>query len=160
MRLMHTRYLVMLAVFIVTVFMISSCHGVNFAETEHRFSEAVSGFGGKSVIFKPLAGGECPREVIMLFGRDGTPPDELSLVGHAQVWYSERPAGGDAAVFYAVNATDTPSVVKMCERRARTLKYSAGIEAEIFTHGHFVVFINCQGEYAGIRERLVEEFGG
>ena len=160
MRLISVRYSILLLVLLITMFMVSSCNRASFGEIESDFSNAVSGFGGKSIIFKPLVGGECPREVIVLFGRDGVPPDELSLIKHAQIWYSERPSGGDAAVFYAVNATDTPSIAKMCERRARTLKYSAGIEAEIFTRGHFVVFINCQGEYAGIREAIVREFEG
>ncbi len=160
MRLIGLRFVLVSVVLVLLLPAFSACGRVSFAEIERSFAGAVSGFGGKSVIFKPQSGGEPPRELVVLFGRDGTPPDELSLVEHIQIWYSERPAGGDAAVFYAVNATDTPSVVKMCERRARTLKYSAGIESEIFVRGHFVVFVNCQGDYAGIREALVREFGG
>ena len=156
----RTHFWVALVIIVVNILILSSCNGVNFTEIERNFGEAVSGFGGKSIIYKPFAGGECPREIIVLFGRDGTPPDELSLCEHVQVWYSERPFGGDAAVFYAVNATDTPSIAKMCERRARTLKYSAGIKSEIFTHGHFVVFVSCSGEYERIKEAIVREFCG
>lgn len=141
------------------VVIFSSCGGVRFADIDAEFSDAVAGLGGKSVTFEPFSGADVPRELTVLYGRGGQPPDEFSLVEYMQVWYSERYMGGDAAVFYAVNATDTPSIVKMCERRARTLKYSAGIESEIFVSGHLVVFVNCQGEYAGIGERLFEAFG-
>ena len=159
MRLMGVRFLIAIAVFII-IPAVCACGSAGFAEIESNFGKAVSGFGGKSLIYKPVSGGECPRELIVLFGRDGISPDELSLCEHIQVWYSERPSGGDAAVFYVTNATDAPSVVKMCERRARTLKYSAGIESEIVTRGHFVVFLNCRGEYAGIGEAITEKFAG
>ncbi len=141
------------------VVIFSSCGEVRFADIDAEFSGAVEGFGGKLVTFEPFSGASVPRELTALYGRGGKEPDEFSLVEYMQVWYSERYAGGDAAVFYAVNATDTPSIVKMCERRARTLKYSAGIESEIFVSGHLVVFVNCQGEYAEIGERLFEAFG-
>lgn len=143
----------------IIVVSVTSCSQMKFSEIDSRFSDAVSGLGGKSVTFEPFSGASVPRELTTLFGRDGKAPDEFSLIEYMQVWYSERYAGGDAAVFYAVNATDTPSIVKMCERRARTLKYSAGIESEIFVNGHLVVFINCRGEYEGIGDKLIEAFG-
>ncbi len=153
------KYIAFFAFLTVIVVFCSSCGGVRFADIDRRFADAVSGHGGRTVTFEPFSGGEPSREIISLYGRGGEAPDEFSLIEYMQIWFSERPEGGDAAVFYALNATDTPSIVKMCERRARTLKYSAGIESEIFVNGHFVVFVNCHGEYAGIGERLAREFG-
>ena len=140
------------------VLVLTSCEGDGFAKADDKFSGAVSGYGGKSIIYKSSSGMDAPRELTVLFGRDGNAPDELSLIDYALVWLSERSLGGDATVFHAINATDTSSIVKMCERRARTLRYSAGIKAEIYVSGHFVVFVNCSGEYAGIKEDLVREF--
>ena len=136
-----------------------SCGGDGFSEADGKFSGAVSGYGGKTIIYRPSSGEEVPRELVVLFGRSGEAPDELSLTDYALVWVSERSLGGDATVFHAINATDTSSIVKMCERRARTLRYSVGIKAEIYVSGHFVVFVNCEGEYAGIKDELKRVFG-
>ena len=154
-RLMRTCLFVGLAI----VLVLTSCEGDGFAKANEKFSGAVSGYGGKSVIYKSSSGMDALRELTVLFGRDGNTPDELSLIDYALVWLSERSLGGDATVFHAINATDTSSIVKMCERRARTLRYSAGIKAEIYVSGHFVVFVNCEGEYAGIRDELRRVFG-
>lgn len=141
------------------VTLLSSCGGSDYAYIDRVFSEIVESYGGKTIVYEPFSGGEAPSELTVLYGRDGATPDEFSLIEYMQVWYSERPMGGDAAVFYAVNATDTPSIVKMCERRARTLKYSAGIESEVFVSGHYVVFVNCSGELEDIGVKLRESFG-
>ena len=153
------KYIAFFVLLTVITAFCSSCGGAKLADIDRRFMGAVSGFGGRVVTFEPFSGGEPPREIISLYGRGGEVPDEFALIEYMQIWFSERPEGGDAAVFYALNATDAPSIVKMCERRARALKFSAGIESEIFVNGHFVVFVSCHGEYEGIGDELVEAFG-
>ena len=152
------KIIVFIVIMSAATLLFSSCGRVKHADIDKSFRSAVSGFGGKVVIYEPFSNSEPSREIITLFGRDGKAPDEFSLIEYMEVWYSECPSGGDAAVFYAVNATDTASIVKMCERRARTLKHSAGIKSEIFVSGHFVVFVHCSGEYEGIKDGLVREF--
>lgn len=101
------------------------------------FDEITSSMGGKVVVYNQKSA-EVPKALISLYGRDNNVPDELALVDFAAVWYSNRMDAGDLAFFYVPNISDIDSVKKMCQRRANTIKYAAGIDMEIHTDGHFV----------------------
>lgn len=97
-----------------------------------------SDIGGNVIIYHKGTNCKDENAIISLYGR-GSLPDELSLVDYAAIWYSDRMVCGDLAVFYAVNATDTPSIEKMCNRRANTLKAVAGTGMTVISHGHYVL---------------------
>lgn len=76
--------------------------------------------------------------ITSLYGTAGTPPDELALIDFGVVWYNKSLTGGDGAIFYVTNLADTASVEKMCRRRQKTVKRTAGIDMTVFTGGHYV----------------------
>ena len=136
---------------------LSSCKE-SFSDIDSVFDSVVLKHGGKIAVISDSS--EPPGVFAALYGRGGEFPDELSLIEYGEIWYSERFEGGDAAVFFVRNATDADSLAKMCNRRAKTLKYSVGVDCEIAVKGHYVIFINCGGELADIGENIEKLISG
>ena len=128
---------------IIISLLLPSCENAPPPQIDKIFAAVAQSCGGKVAAYDGSS--DIPIILTALYGRAGSPPDEISLVKYARLWYSERFDGGDAALFYVTNATDAQSLAKMCERRARTLKYAAGLDSEIIISGHYVVFLNCPG---------------
>ncbi len=105
------------------------------------FDSLTQSLGGKVIVFRPKDA-DVPKAVISLYGKAQKAPDELSLVDYAVIWYSDRLTALDAAVFRVTNATDTPSVIKMCRRRAETLRCTTGASVTVSAFGHFVYIYN------------------
>ncbi|MBQ7822174.1 MAG: hypothetical protein IJ391_07830 [Clostridia bacterium] len=117
---------------------LTSCSdSTTLSDISESFDKLVQDRGGNVVVYRH-GDADVPASVISLYGRAGTAPDELALVDYAVIWYSDRLAAQDAAVFRVTNATDVQSVLKMCRRRADTLKYAAGISMTVSYNGHYV----------------------
>ncbi len=110
----------------------------SFDEISGELDKLSLSLGGKVVIYMPGAESEVPETIVSLYGRAGEAPDELMLVDYAGIWYSDRMLCGDLAVFHAINATDASSIIKMCKRRANTLKSTVGVEMTIISSGHYI----------------------
>lgn len=107
-----------------------------------ELEELAQTHGGKILVYRPSGGGDIPDAIISLYGKAGAAPDELYLLDFAAVWYSDRFSPYDAAIFRLKNATDAPSLIKMCKRRANTLFLTTGARATVSHDGHFVRFYN------------------
>lgn len=136
---MKIKLLALCAALIFSVTALSSCYtDSSFSSVCDSLDSITSALGGKVVIYRPADSHNVPDSIISLYGRGGTAPDELSLIDFAAVWYSDRLTCADAAVFHAINATDIPSITKMCNRRAQTVKHSLGVDMVIESRGHYV----------------------
>ena len=98
--------------------------------------------GGKILVYRPSSGGDLPDPIISLYGKAGAVPDELALVDYAVIWYNDHFSPCDAAIFRLKNATDAPSLIKMCRRRANTLFLTLGVTSTVSEDGHYVRFYN------------------
>ncbi len=102
-----------------------------------QFDEMQSALGGNVIIYTPEST-DSNDTLISLYGNHGLLPDELEMIDYAVIWYSDRLECSDAAIFHLTNATDEASVIKMCSRRACTIKACVGIDMAIYSNGHFV----------------------
>jgi hypothetical protein len=136
------RFLSAFVVFLL-LFFLCSCQGEPSLDASISELDALaSEHGGKILLYRPSSGGDIPKPIISLYGKADTPPDELALLDFAVVWYTDRFSTHDAAIFKLKNATDAPSLIKMCMRRANTLYLTAGVQATVSHDGHFVRFYN------------------
>lgn len=149
------------AMLVLSVLILSSCSGrPTVSEITDVFDRYAGENGGNVItIDRTMADSDrIPDAFVSLYGCSDSAPDELSLIEYGVIWYSNRPDGGDAAVFKAVNASDAESLKKMCERRALTLKRSAQTDSEIFIVEHFVCFIAPKDP--NLRKALFSEVEG
>ena len=134
-----------LSLFIILLLLLSlcSCNSGQSLDSALAELEALANErGGKISVYRPSDGGSVPDPIISLYGKAGTPPDELALLDYAVIWYSDRLSPSDAAIFRLKNATDSPSLIKMCKRRANTLFLTLGVTATVSEDGHYVRFYN------------------
>lgn len=135
------KFSLICALFVV-IFMLSSCSdNTDFSEATEMLDSFATDRGGKVVIYMPQNDNKVPEIIISLYGSSGIAPDELELTDFAGIWYSQQREIGDYAIFHAINATDTDSIIKMCQRRATTLKLVSGTDMEIYSSGHYVIAI-------------------
>ena len=136
---MKIKLLAICSALILPLTSLTSCsNSPSFSPICDSLDSLTSSLGGKVVIYRPADSHNIPDSIISLYGRGGTAPDELSLIDFAAIRYSDRLTCADAAVFHAINATDIPSITKMCNRRAQTVKHSLGVDMVIESRSHYV----------------------
>ena len=135
-----------LALLFLCIFALTSCSESSaFEYICKQFDEMQLALGGNVVIYTSESS-DSEDVLISLYGREGMLPDELEMIDYAVIWYSGKMECKDAAIFHLTNATDETSVIKMCSRRAATLKAAVGIDMEIYSNGHFVCTYTKTGE--------------
>ena len=115
-----------------------SCEATNIFDKALNQMESVCAALGGDISVYTNEDPAISSTITSLYGMADIPPDELSLVDFGIVWYNRSLSGGDGAIFYVTNLADTASVEKMCRRRQKTAKRTAGIDMTVFTSGHYV----------------------